>query len=218
MRSAARLVFHPRLPYPSHLPPFFILAPVFLFYSFFFTPSFLLFLFSLSLSRPLAISGFTASYLPLSLSPSPTSLPRLSLSRRPPKAHLPWASSHCISNLPPALIVRYCPSFQCYRQTLSTSSADRASWGAGRALTLAQHGFGSVFGLKEIGSKCSLFGLCALVLQSPVISVVTAVQWAEWQWEKKLVGSAPPPSTTGHANRPTCQPRFLFLLPNCCQI
>ena len=185
--------------------------------SFFFTLSFLLFLFSLSLSP----SGhlrfhrvlFAPFFIPLTHLP-PASL---SLSRRPPKAHLPWASSHCISNLPPALIVRYCPSFQCYRQTLSTSSADRASWGAGRALTLAQHGFGSVFGLKEIGSKCSLFGLCALVLQSPVISVVTAVQWAEWQWEKKLVGSAPP-STTGHANRPTCQPRFLFLLPNCCQI
>ena len=190
--------------------------------SFFFTLSFFSLSFSLSRSLPfLALWPSQVSPRPICpflYSPHPPpSRVSLSLSRRPPKAHLPWASSHCISNLPPALIVRYCPSFQCYRQTLSTSSADRASWGAGRALTLAQHGFGSVFGLKEIGSKCSLFGLCALVLQSPVISVVTAVQWAEWQWEKKLVGSAPP-STTGHANRPTCQPRFLFLLPNCCQI
>ena len=63
-----------------------------------------------------------------------------------------------------------------------------------------------MFGLKEIGSESSgtvsLFGLCALVLQSPVISVVTAVQWAECQWEKKLVGGAPPPPLVTQIDQP----------------
>ena len=57
-----------------------------------------------------------------------------------------------------------------------------------------------MFGSKEIGSKSSsLFGLCALVLQSPVISVVTAVQWAAVAVGEKTSGwctSPHPPLVT----------------------
>ena len=143
--------------------PSFFFSTLSFFYSFYF-PSF-----SFLSLRPSQVSPLsclpTVSHLPLSLSPhSPASL---SLGARPrhtcPRQPL-LVFPTLLTTSPPALIVRYCPSFQQrYRQTLP-SSADRASWGAARALTLGQHGLGSMFGSKEIGSKSSsgtvsLFGL-----------------------------------------------------------
>ena len=136
--------------------PFFILArlsiPLFLF-------SLFLFHRSLSLSVHLRfhrVWQLTASHLPLSLSPVPYRVSR----RPPPKAHLPRAGSHCISNLPgpaAALIVRYCWSGDFQRsegEDAPSQLTEHRGAPLHRALTLAQHPFG-------IGSKSSLFGLCA---------------------------------------------------------
>lgn len=198
MRSAARLAFHPsRLPSASHLPPFFILALLSFCLLF---PFSTLSIFSLSLSFLSAHLRFhpcqlTVSHLPLSSSPhSPASL---SLGARPrhtcPRQPL-LVFPTLLTTSPPALIVRYCPSFQQrYRQTLP-SSADRASWGAARALTLGQHGFGSMFGSKEIGSKSSSGTFLCLDCErwscSRLSLALSPRCSGQWQWEKKLVGGA----------------------------
>ena len=96
MRSSARLAFHqPSCPYASHLPRS-LSSPVFLFHSFYF-PSFSSNALSLSVHlRFHRVWQLTASHLPLSLSPV---VPYRVSRRPPPKAHLPRAGSHCISNL-----------------------------------------------------------------------------------------------------------------------
>ena len=162
-------------------PPFFVLTHHFLypflflslFISLFFFSKISLFVFSPLVFLPISGPETQVSLLAAHRVPfAPFFIPAR-LSRRPPRAHAPQAGSHCISRTP-AQIVRYCPSFQRYRQTLAIS-ADQASLSAARALTP----FGSIFGSKEIGSKSRGTILCLdCVLQSAVISVVTAVQWA----------------------------------------
>ena len=161
-------------------PPFFVLIISFPPFSFF--PFSFLFFSSLkfpSLSSPLLSScpsqdprlrfpfwQLTASHLPLSLSPRVSLGARLG-HMRPRRALIVF----------PELRHRLYGIVRLSNVTgrRSPISADQASLSAARALTP----FGSIFGSKEIGSKSRGTILCLdCVLQSAVISVVTAVQWA----------------------------------------
>ena len=187
MRSAARLAFHPsRLPSASHLPPFFILALLSFCLLF---PFSTLSIFSLSLSFLSAHLRFhpcqlTVSHLPLSLSPhSPASL---SLGARPrhtcPRQPL-LVFPTLLTTSPPALIVRYCPSFQQrYRQTLP-SSADRASWGAARALTLAGMDLEAYLGRKKFGPNLLCLD-CVRWCCSRLSLALSPRCSGQWQWIK----------------------------------
>ena len=167
-RTAVHLGFPPWMPVAT-CPPFFVLTHHFLspflflslFISLFFFSKISLFVFSPLVFLPISGPETQVSLLAAHRVPfAPFFIPAR-LSRRPPRAHAPQAGSHCISRTP-AQIVRYCPSFQRYRQTLA-----HLSW---PSIVERRQGIDTIWkhfwverNWVQISWNHSLFGLCAAV-------------------------------------------------------